>query len=98
MKLIFWFQCLELTSLNEETAVHRYNSAALLAEISADVGITADEEKNAERLFEEVPGYWSQLNENEGMMRCVIRTYNRMVSYFLKTSRTRFPDLGYVQR
>jgi len=96
--LIFWFQCLDLAALSEETAVHRYNAAALLAEKSADVGITADEGIDAERLFEEVARFWSQLKDNEGMMRCVIRSHNRMVSYFLKTSRTRFPDLGYVQR
>lgn len=96
--LIFWFQCLELVVLSEETAVNRYNATALLAEKSADVGITADEEINVQRLFEEVAGFWSQLKENESMMRYVIRSHNRMTTYFLKTSRTRFPDLGYVQR
>ncbi|XP_020616021.1 uncharacterized protein LOC110054035, partial [Orbicella faveolata] len=87
-------ECLELVVLSEETAVNRYNAAALLAEKSADVGITADEEINAQRLFEEVAGFWSQLKENESMMRYVIRSHNRMTTYFLKTSRTRFPDLG----
>ena len=98
MTLIFWFQCLERTSLDEETVVHMYNAAALSAERLADGDIPADKKINAERLFEGVEVFWSQLKENEGMMRCVIRSYNRMVSYFLKTSRTRFPDIGYVQR
>ena len=98
MTLILCFQCLERTSLNEETIVHMYNAAALLAERLADADIPADKKINAERLFEGVEVFWSKLKEHEGMMRCVIRSHIRMVSYFLKTSRTSFPDLGYVQR
>jgi len=85
-------ECLEPASLSEETAVNRYNAAALLAEKSAAVGLTPNEESEAERLFEEVAGIWTQQKENESM-RCVIRSYNRMITYFLKTSRTKFPDL-----
>ena len=93
---LIYFQCLEPASLSEETAVNRYNQAALLAEKSAAVGITPEEERKVERLFEEVPGIWTQQKDNESM-RCVIRSFNRMITYFLKTSRTTFPDLGYVQ-
>ena len=76
--------------------MNRYNAAALLAEKSAAVGITTDEDREVERLFEEVAEIWSQQKENESM-RCVIRSYNRMITYFLKTSRTKFPDLRYVK-
>ena len=92
---MFWFQCLEPAILNEENAVNRYNAAALLAEKSADVGLTDEEGQKAERLFEEVAEIGSQMKENDSM-RCVIRGYNRMIMYFLKTSRARFPDLRYV--
>ena len=77
--------------------MNRYNAAALLAEKSAAVGITPNEEREAERLFEEVAGIWTQQKENESM-RCVIRSYNRMITYFLKTSRTKFPDLRCVPK
>lgn len=90
------FQCLEPAFLNEETAVNRYNEAALLAEKSAAFGITTEERREAERLFEEVAEIWRQQKENESM-RDVIRSYNRMITFFLKTSRTKFPDLRYVQ-
>ena len=93
---MFWFQCLEPAILSDENAVNRYNAAALLAEKSAAVGLTADEEQKAERLFEEVAEIWAQQKENDSM-RCVIRGYNRMIMYFLKTSRARFPDLRYVR-
>lgn len=93
---MFWFQCLEPAFLSEESAVNRYNAAALLAEKSAAVGITTEEERCAERMFQEVPGIWSQQKENESM-RCVIRSFNRMITYFLRTSRTKFPDLRYEQ-
>ena len=95
---MFWFQCLEPAFLSEENAVNRYNAAALLAEKSADVGLTADEERNAERLFEKSAEIWSQQEENTERIRGVIMVYNRMIVYYLKTSRTRFPDLRYVQR
>lgn len=85
-------ECLEPAILSDENAVNRYNAAALLAEKSAAVGLTADEEQKAERLFEEVAEIWAQQKENDSM-RCVIRGYNRMIMYFLKTSRARFPDL-----
>ena len=77
--------------------MNRYNVAALLAEKSAAVGITTDEGREAERLFEEVAEIWRQQKENESM-RDVIRSYNRMITFFLQTSRTRFPDLRYVQK
>ncbi|XP_068741172.1 uncharacterized protein [Montipora capricornis] len=85
-------ECLEPACLNEETAVNRYNAAALLAERSAAVGLTSDEEHLAERLFEEVAGIWAEQKENESK-RCVIRSMNRLIMFLLKTSRTKFPDL-----
>ncbi|XP_068691646.1 uncharacterized protein [Montipora foliosa] len=85
-------ECLEPAVLNEETAVNRYNAAALLAEKSAAVGLTSDEEHLAERLFQEVAGIWAQQKENESK-RCVIRSMNRLIMFLLKTSRTKFPDL-----
>lgn len=88
---------MEPAFLSEENAVNRYNAAALLAEKSAVVALTAEEERNAERLFEEVAEIWSQQEGNDNL-RFVIRGYNRMIMYFLKTSRTRFPDLRYVQQ
>lgn len=85
-------ECTELAFLNEETAVNRYNAAALLAEKAAAVGITPDEELLTERLFDEVGGIWTQQEENESM-RCVIRSLNRLIMFLLKTSRTKFPDM-----
>ena len=81
--------------MSEETAVNRYNAAALMAEKSATFDLTPEEEREVERLFEEVAGIWSQQRENE-TLRCVIRSYNRMITYFLKTSRSAFPDLRFV--
>ena len=66
-----------------------------MAEKSATFDLTPEEEREVERLFEEVAGIWSQQRENE-TLRCVIRSYNRMITYFLKTSRSAFPDLRFV--
>ena len=66
-----------------------------MAEKSATFDLTPEEEQEVERLFEEVAGIWSQQRENE-TLRCVIRSYNRMITYFLKTSRSAFPDLRFV--
>lgn len=66
-----------------------------MAEKSAAVGITPDEELLTERLFDEVGEIWTQQKENESM-RCVIRSLNRLIMFLLKTSRTKFPDMRYA--
>ena len=81
--------------MSEETAVNRYNTAALMVEKSTTRDLTPEEEREVERLFEEVAGIWSQQRENE-TLRCVIRSYNRMITYFLNTSHSAFPDLRFV--
>ena len=88
-------KCLERACLSEETAVNRYNAAALIVEQSATRDLTLEEEREVERLFEEVAGICSQQRENE-TLRCVIRSYNRMITYLLKTSHSAFPDLRFV--
>ena len=88
-------KCLERAFLSEETAVNRYNAAALIVEQSATRDLTPEEEREVERLFEEVAGICSQQREN-GTLRCVIRSYNRMITYLLKTSHSAFPDLRFV--
>ena len=75
--------------------MNRYNAAALLAEKSAVVGITPAEELLTERLFEDVGRIWTQQKENESM-RCVIRSFNRLIMFLLKASRAKFPDLRYA--
>jgi len=89
-------QSLEPACLCEETAVNKYNMAALLAEKSAAVGITIEEAREVERLFEDVVRIWAQQQEN-GSMRCINRMNIRRISYHLKSSRPKFPDLKYVK-
>ena len=66
-----------------------------MAEKSATFDLTPEEERECERLIEEVAGIWSHQRENE-TLRCVMRSYNRMIFFFLKTSRSAFPDLRFV--
>ena len=89
------FQCLEPACLGEETAVNRYNVAALLAEKSAAIGITSEEAREFERLCEDVVRIWTNQQDN-GSMRCINRMSIRKINYHLKTTRTKFPDLRYA--
>ena len=66
-----------------------------MAEKSATFDLTPEEERECEKLIEEVAGIWSHQRENE-TLRCVMRSYNRMIFFFLKTSRSAFPDLRFV--
>ena len=86
---------MEPACLGEETAVNKYNMAALLAEKSAAVGITTEEAREVERLFEGVVRIWAHQQDN-GSMRCINRMNIRRISYHLKASRPKFPDLKYV--
>jgi len=86
-------ESLEPACLGEETAVNKYNMAALLAEKSAAVGITTEEAREVERLFEDVVRIWAHQQEN-GSMRCINRMNIRRISYHLKSSRPKFPDLN----
>ena len=81
--------------MGEETAVNKYNMAALLAEKSAAVGITTEENREVEQLFEDVVRIWTQQEDN-GSIRCIMRSNIRRINYHLKTTRTKFPDLRYV--
>ena len=85
-------QSLEPACLGEETAVNKYNMAALLTEKSAAIGISTEEAREVERLFEDVVRIWAQQHDN-GSMRCINRINIRRISYHLKTSRPKFPDL-----
>lgn len=67
-----------------------------MAEKSAAVGITTEEAREVERLFEDVVRIWAQQQEN-GSMRCINRMNIRRISYHLKSSRPKFPDLKYVR-
>ena len=66
--------------------------AALLAEKSAVVGITIEEAREVERLFEDVVRIWAQQQDN-GSMRCINRMNISRINYHLKSTRTKFPDL-----
>ena len=81
--------------MNKQQWIEPAQSAALLAEKSAPVGITPEEEFLKERLFEEVDGIWTQQKENESM-QCVIRSFYILIMFLLKVSRTKFPDLRYA--
>ena len=66
-QFLYFFICLqslEPACLCEETAVNKYNMAALLAEKSAAVGIPTEEAREVERLFEDVVRIWAQQQEN----------------------------------
>ena len=59
---------------------------------SAAIGITTEEAREVEELFDDVVRIWSQQQDNCSM-RCINRMNIRRINYHLKTSRQKFPDL-----
>lgn len=49
----FHGQCLEVACVSEETAVNKYNKAALIQAKSAAIGITSEEDREIEEIFED---------------------------------------------
>ena len=75
-----------------------YNKAALLAEKKAVEGdITTEEENMAVRCFKDAVLLYQQYGPSgDGNYRCIIRTFNREIMFYLKATRSAFPDLKYV--
>ena len=80
-----------------ETGNNRYNLAALYAQKAAHCGLTSEEYKLTEESFEEAIRMY-RLHEENGpkKIRNIIRTSNRQILFYLKGSRSKFPNLKYV--
>ena len=87
----FHGQCLEVACVSEETAVNKYNKAALIQAKSAAIGITSEEDREIEEIFEDVKIIWAQQEQNDSM-RCINRMSIRMIYHYLSSSRQKFPD------
>ena len=87
----FHGQCLEVACVSEETAVNKYNKAALIQAKSAAIGITSEEDREIEEIFEDVKIIWAQQEQNDSM-RCINRMSTRMIYHYLSSSRQKFPD------
>lgn len=84
-------ECLEVACVSEETAVNKYNKAALIQAKSAAIGITSEEDREIEEIFEDVKIIWAQQEQNDSM-RCINRMSIRMIYHYLSSSRQKFPD------
>lgn len=70
----------------EETAENKYFRAAFLAEKSARVGITAQEDILAEKYFQDVQNHLIA-DSRPITNRCQIRSKNRQIAFYVKSSR-----------
>ncbi|XP_028403861.1 uncharacterized protein LOC114526455 isoform X2 [Dendronephthya gigantea] len=78
-----------------ETGNNRYNLAALYAQKAAHCRLTSEEYKLTVESFEDAIRMY-KLHEKNGpkRIRNIIRTSNRQILFYLKGSRSNFPDLN----
>ena len=77
-----------------ETGNNRYNQAALYAQKAAHCGLTSEEHKQAVDGFEDAIRMYSTHEVFEPKKnRNIIRTSNRQISFLLKASRSKSPEI-----
>ena len=92
LKLLNHPQIFEPMEPSSYTSITLYNIGAIAMERSATVGVSNDEEREAESFLQMAATHWNHQNLNT-TARMLPRVYNRLISLYLKSSPNTAPNL-----
>ena len=92
LKLLNHPQIFEPMEPSSYTSITLYNIGAIAMERSATVGVSNDEEREAESFLQMAATHWNHQNLNT-TARMLPRVYNRLIGLYLKSSPNTAPNL-----
>ena len=92
LKLLNHPQIFEPMEPSSYTSITLYNIGAIAMERSATVGVSNDEEREAESFLQMAATHWNHQNLNT-TARMLPRVYNRLIGLYLKSSPNTAPKL-----